>query len=158
LAPSWWGYPRARWQRASRSSKGNCCPHGILGRSRARRVLGRSPIWHLVKRNAQLDEKRRLHEELAARWQPGRQPGTRDPQPAERASINLERGRRIDGPPYAGGHGGAGASGGWSPLAPGERLSVYARPTSPSMEDFDGESCSDVRRSFAPTCERSAWS
>ncbi len=113
-------------------------------------------IWHLVQRNAQLDDKRRLHEELAALGSLAANLAHEIRNPLNAISINLELleedlGARQTPVETVG-------------MARREvgRLSrlvndflVYARPSPPAPEGFDaGVLLHDVAALLAPTCDR----
>jgi signal transduction histidine kinase len=113
-------------------------------------------IWHLVQRNAQLDDKRRLHEELAALGSLAANLAHEIRNPLKAISINLELleedlGARQTPVETVG-------------MARREvgRLSrlvndflVYARPSLPAPEAFDaGVLLHDVAALLAPTCDR----
>jgi signal transduction histidine kinase len=113
-------------------------------------------IWHLVQRNAQLDAKRRLHEELAALGSLAANLAHEIRNPLNAISINLElleedlESRRTPVETVG--------------MARREvgRLSrlvndflVYARPSPPVLETFDaGTLLHDVSALLAPACER----
>jgi len=113
-------------------------------------------IWHLVQRNAQLEGRRRVDEELAALGSLAANLAHEIRNPLNALSINLELleedlGSRKAPVDTVG-------------LARREvgRLSrlvndflVYARPSPPTMEEFSGaELLADVSALLAPTCER----
>ncbi|HQU34460.1 MAG TPA: ATP-binding protein, partial [Thermoanaerobaculaceae bacterium] len=113
-------------------------------------------IWHLVQRNAQLDDKRRLHEELAALGSLAANLAHEIRNPLNAISINLELleedlGARQTPVETVG-------------MARREvgRLSrlvndflVYARPSPPAPERFEAAALlHDVAALLAPTCDR----
>lgn len=114
-------------------------------------------IWHLVKRNAHLDEKRRLHEELATLGSLAANLAHEIRNPLNALSINLElleedlsdRRTPVDTVGLA-----RREVGRLSRLV--NDFLVYARPTPPAMELFEGEDLlAEVSALLAPTCERS---
>jgi signal transduction histidine kinase len=114
-------------------------------------------ILHLVKRNAHLDEKRRLHEELATLGSLAANLAHEIRNPLNALSINLElleedlsdRRTPVDTVGLA-----RRAVGRLSRLV--NDFLVYARPTPPALEVFSGEELlAEVSALLAPTCERS---
>jgi signal transduction histidine kinase len=114
-------------------------------------------ILHLVKRNAHLDEKRRLHEELATLGSLAANLAHEIRNPLHALSINLElleedlsdRRTPVDTVGLA-----RREVGRLSRLV--NDFLVYARPTPPAFEVFSGEELlAEVSALLAPTCERS---
>ena len=112
--------------------------------------------WHLVKRNAQLDAKRRLHEELAALGSLAANLAHEIRNPLNAISINLElleedlesRKTPVETVGMA-----RREVGRLSRLV--NDFLVYARPSPPVLETFDaGELLHDVSALLAPACER----
>ena len=112
--------------------------------------------WHLVKRNAQLDAKRRLHEELAALGSLAANLAHEIRNPLNAISINLElleedlesRKTPVETVGMA-----RREVGRLSRLV--NDFLVYARPSSPVLETFDaGALLRDVSALLAPACER----
>lgn len=112
--------------------------------------------WHLVKRNAQLDAKRRLHEELAALGSLAANLAHEIRNPLNAISINLElleedlesRKTPVETVGMA-----RREVGRLSRLV--NDFLVYARPSPPVLETFDaGALLHDVSALLAPACER----
>ncbi len=112
--------------------------------------------WHLVKRNAQLDAKRRLHEELAALGSLAANLAHEIRNPLNAISINLElleedlesRKTPVETVGMA-----RREVGRLSRLV--NDFLVYARPSPPVLETFDaGALLLDVSALLAPACER----
>ncbi len=115
-------------------------------------------IWHLISRNSQLEQSRRLDEELAALGSLAANLAHEIRNPLNALSINLELLEEdLDG------RGGGVETVGLARREVG-RLSrlvndflVYARPTRPSAEACDGRQLLDeVGKLLAPACERAA--